>query len=193
MNVPDLIYGEPLLLAALAAGMVVLVHYQRGLTYREVVVLEYLKARLFDALDAKATKHGRPLAREAHAGDFVTTIDATPREIVNRTRPPFQPNLTSTAKFRILGVDETRSDSSADGTSGPVNGDVEWAHSQWASHYEHEGDAMQTHLVLFTDGTETAVYAHVEAPPTDPERHTEGEQLHGDAHERFADAYREGA
>jgi len=171
MDVPELIYSEPLLATALAAVLVALVHYQRGLAYREVVALEYLKARVFDALDAQATKHGRPLAREVHADDFVTTIDATPREIVRQIRPPAQPNLTSTAKFRI------------------IDGDVEWAHSQWAIRYDHDGDAMQTHVVLFTNGTETAVYAHVEPSVTTPEDHTEGEQLHGDAHSKFADAY----
>lgn len=171
-DIPEYIYSEPILLAALAAIMGLAVHYQRGLTYREVTTAETLKVSLFKRLDGVASDYGRPLAREIAEEDFVTTVDATPRELVSEVRPPFEPNLTSTAKFL------------------EADGHREWAHSQWAHRYEHSGREMQTHIVLFTRPERgTAVYAHVEASITDPEEHTEGEQLHGDVHQRFADAF----
>jgi hypothetical protein len=184
MDIPALIHGNALLLGALAVVMIVLVNYQKGLTYREAVVTEFAKARVFSALETvlpvtlprigripSPSQLDRPLTREAHADDFVGTIDATPREIVSTVRPPFQPNLTSTAKYRVL------------------DGQTVWAHSQWAEIYRQDGQDWQTHLILFPAGNATDVYVHVEAPPTDPERHTEGEQLLGDAHGRFSEAW----
>lgn len=184
MDIPSLIHGNALLLGALAVAMIVLVNYQKGLTYRECVFAEFAKARASNALEThlpitlprigripSPSQLGRPLTREAHAADFIGTIDATPREIISNVRPPFQPNLTSTAKYRIL------------------DGETYWAHSQWAEIYQHEGESWQTHAILFPTGDATDVYVHVEAPPTDPDRHTEGEQLAGDAHGRFSKAW----
>ena len=174
-DVPELIYGNPLLLAGLAAVLVLLVNYQKGLSYREVVVLSYLKVGVFAALDAVASRYGRSLATEAHDEDYLTTLDVPPRTIVRKVRPPAQPNLTSTAKYRTANDDAA---------------DRQWAHSQWAIRYDRDGEPWQTHVYLFTnpDGS-TDVYAHVERSVTDPEGHTEGKQINGDHHQRVADAY----
>lgn len=173
-DVPEAIYSNPALLAALTVALLAIAHYSRGLAYREVVALETLKAYAFRALDPLASRRGRPLTTEAHDADFITTLNAGPRAVVTSIRPPFAPNLTSTAKYRTA-----------------PDGDVQYAHSQWREVYDRDGDRFQTHGYLFPapDGTSTDVYAHVEAPPEEPEEHTDGEQVNGDAHQRFADAY----
>jgi len=158
---------------ALAVVLRIGIAYQRGLSYREVVAIEWMKthgARHFNAWLTR--RFDRPLTQEAHTEDFIGVIEATPREIVSGVRPPFQPNLFSTAKYR------THDDN------------AEWAHSQWAEYYDRDGEPWQTHVYLFPVDGQTAVYAHTEPSVTDPDAHEGGEQQRaGDVDGRFVEAW----
>lgn len=166
------ILENPALLAALTGAIIVLVHYQRGLSYREVVGLQWLTTLVFPAVNAKAAERGRPLIREkGPAGedpDYVETLPVGPREVIRELRPPFEPQLLSTAKYRT-----------------GENGGREWIHSQWV--YYHD-DGHQTHVYLFTNGGETDVYAHVEPAVTVPTEHHLGDQQPGDARGAYRSA-----
>jgi len=185
-DVPAVIFDDPVLVALLAVVLRAGIAWQRGLTYREVIVLESAKRNIARTLERllpitlpllgwtipSPAQAGRALTREAHVADHVTTVDASPREIVRAIRPPFQPNLFSTSKYRV------------------ANDSVEWAHTQWAIYYDHDGDPWKTHIYFFVVGPETAVYAHTEPSEATPEAHTRGgEQLPGDAHGKFAEVY----
>jgi len=168
-DIPALIYDNPLAVAVLTGLLIIAVYYMRTLSYRETVVAEFVKARAFVALNPVASRRGRPLIREAKEADYVDTLDATPREIVRQVRPPFQPNLLSTAKYRRL------------------NGGRDWAHSQWAAYH---GDGLQTHLMIYDNGNGRCdIYAHVESDVRSPAAHTDGDQRPGDADGIFREEY----
>jgi len=161
---------NPELVAILTVVMLVLVQYQRTLTYSEVVKYTRLKQKLAVLLDSYSRKHlNRPLVREKGRLDFVERVDMTPREFVKRVSPPFEPNLTSNVKYRVR--DDVR--------------EKEFVHSQWAYIYEKDGERKQTHLYLYAKGDTVDVFVHVETPVTSPIGHLENPQEHGDADGKY--------
>jgi len=169
----DTIVSHPVLSVALAAIIILLVHYQRGLAYREVIAIERLRQWVFPLLDARATAKGRPLLTERDPpredADHIATLSAPPRAIVRDLRAGgFEPQLLSTVKYYV------------------IDGQRTVAHSQWAFYHD---DDQQTHVYLFVDGEETHVYAHVEPAVFLPDAHHGGEdQQAGDTRGVVADA-----
>jgi hypothetical protein len=179
-DIPEAVYSSPALLGILVVAVAAALHWQAGLSYREYITAHRLKCYVFSILDPWATKHGRPLLRVKGPADqsneFVTTVTKPPREVARRLHGPFETHLVATAKGRER---TTR--------TGKY---FQWSHSQWVTFYEIDGEEWQTEVYLFSNGVNTTdVYAHAEPAVTDPQRHTEGQQLPGDAHGHFQAKY----
>lgn len=174
------ILTNPVLLVALASLIVLGVHYQRGLSYREYITAHRVKCLVFQVLDPLARKRGRPLVHTKgyNDGEHVRTPSMSPREVAEKIRPEFSPHLIASAKRRNL-----------------PDGSFEFAHSQWVQLYEHDGREFQTEVFLFPSKRSpggTDVYVHVEPAVTSPRAHLSGEQYDGDVHDRFVDAWTSG-
>jgi len=173
-TLPDVVFGDPLLTAALGVVLAAVVHYQQGLAYTEVVALERLKYHAARRLDSYLRERGRPLISKKRFDhpDHVVTLNQSPREVARALRAGgFAPQLLSTVKIRAPPnyVDE------------PVPAVTQWA-------FDH-GDGDQTHCYLFPENGRTAVFAHVEPVVTDAEAHEGGEeQQHGDVRGAVANA-----
>lgn len=164
-------FDSPLGVAVLAAVIGAIVKWQRGLSYREVVTLQTIANRLYPVLDLVASRYGRPLTRRKRHPDrdpdFYDSLPVSPREFVREIRPPFQPQLLSTAKWRREA------------------GAKRFIHSQWV--YYHD-DGQQTHVYLWAVDGGVEVYAHVEPSVRVPDKHHLGDQESGDARGALADA-----
>lgn len=178
-DIPEFIYSHPALLAILVVVVAALVQAQAGLSYRQYIAAHRAKCYVFSILDPVATKHGRPLVHVKGPADqdeeFDRTIQEPPARVAKRLHGPFETHLVASAKGR-----EQRT---ATGKR------FQWTHSQWVQIYQHEGQAWQTEVYLFKRGGWTDVYVHVEPAVIRPEAHTDGQQLDGDAHGKFAEVY----
>lgn len=165
-DLPELVFGDPLLTALVTAIVVAAVAYQRGLSYRRYRALHRAKYAAFARLDPVARRHGRPLVRTKHGRDdpeFVAAVGFPPervtRALVADTALDY--HLVATAKRRRTARG------------------MQWAHAQLAAFHD---DGTQTEVVVFpaADGRGTALYAHVETAVTDPEGHVTDAQTPGD-------------
>lgn len=172
MNIEEIVLSDPVLLIGLTLLLIIGVHYQRGLTYREFRMLHMLKCYVFAALDSRARELGRPLVwtkeyRE-DSPDFLETIEVSPKNVALELRKyGCSPHLLATAKCRKTSTG------------------VQWAHSQWV--YFHD-DGLQTEIYLFSSEDSTDVYAHLEGSVTDPKAHLDNKQIHGDPRGVFKQA-----
>lgn len=183
-DIPSAVYDRPALLAILLVAVAAAVHWQAGLSYREYILAHRLKCYLFSILNPAATRHGRPLVRTkgpaGQSDEFVTTVKKPPRAVARRLHGPFETHLVATAKAR----ERLRPDPYDYPTK-----ELQFAHSQWVTFYDIDGERWQTEVYLFERSHWTDVYAHAEPAVTDPQNHTEGRQLPGDAHGKFAEIF----
>lgn len=163
-NIPDLVFGSPVLSAILLITVYAILSWQRNLTYTEYMTRHGIKRMLFPKLDSWFRKAGRPLIREKgpcnSSDEFVTCVQMPLRAFfIKLVRYGFSPHLLATLKV-----------------------ERPWrspAAMQLIYNHDHE---TQTEVYVFQDADDKlAVYAHVESSPKDPEGHIEDEQIAGDA------------
>lgn len=154
----ETIFASPLLVAALVAVLIVAVHYQRGLNYREYRTAHLVKSRLFAAFE-------KPIEDRLGAGivndkgyrddeEFIETVDKSPREVFRRVRQEHNasPHLLAATKRR----------STPDGS--------QLTHSQLVKFDDDKN--RQTEFYLFDNGDgSTDLYGHDEVSVFNPEDH----------------------
>lgn len=164
--------AEPAFILGLTAAIVVLYFYTSALSYPEFVALTRVKHYVSLIIAPIASKRGLEIvATKPYRGkEFVTTVDATPREVSQKLEAyGFDKHLIAGSKRR-----QTK-----DGK--------QWAHTQWA--YQHK-DTQQTEVFIFPNGDNTTdIYAHVETSVYDPEGHLEDYQELGDTRGAFRKAW----
>ena len=130
--------------------------------------IEGLRRRILVLLDPAASVLGRPLIREKGGRDYIGTVEATDNEFESAIMPPYQRNLTSTRKYRI------------------IDGERQWADGSFV--YDPDDTDWQHHVFIFPeevgeDGTvkKLAVYGHKEkSAEKDPVGHVSDPQEPGD-------------
>lgn len=167
--------------------------------------IEGLRRRASLKLDPIFAPLGRPLVREKGARDFIGTVEASDNEFESAIMPPYQRNLTSTRKYRLVNVrdsEESLSRSSVVGDSShksPADdvrlertskvereGRRQWADGSFV--YDPDDTDWQHHVFIFPeevgeDGTvkKLAVYGHKEkSAEKDPVGHVSDPQEPGD-------------
>ena len=169
-NLTEFVTTNPEVAVVIGILAYVIVRFQRNLSYREYRFLQLGKSFLFPALDAYATKRGRPLVRYKNATDtseeYITSSESGPRETYKRLRQSgCSPHLLATLKAR-------QSDSG-----------TQYAHSQLV---RMVNDGMQVEYYLFPNADNgTDIYGHSETAVTDPEGHLEDPQTKAELPENF--------
>lgn len=141
--------NQPELIAAVTLIVAAIVHYQRGLTFREYRELMRFKRRVFPILDRMQPFNFRSFvhpkgAPEADPEHYATT-DADARTVWRRlTDAGGSPHLVSSLKRRPNGM-----------------------LSKWHFVWTHE-DGTQTEVYVFSDG---ALYCHHETAVSDVDGH----------------------
>ena len=169
INIQEVVFDNPLALAALTLVMILGVHYQRGLSFREYRALQRGKNAVFPALDSWARSNGHFLVRTKgregpESPEHLSTTPASPREVYRELRDAgFSPHLLASAKRRPHPAGEG------------------WQYAWAQLIYNHPEVTGQTEVYLFRQpGGGTAIYAHNETSVTDPEGHLRDEQVDGD-------------
>lgn len=162
---PDAIASRPWAVAGLAVVMILLLHYQRGLTWTEYRALHRLRLTLFPVLDRYWDGFVNPKGVRGKEPEYLTTVDAPLREVVARLRDGGGSwHLLSSIKRRPAADDSA------------VETELSAAHLVWT----HD-DGTQTEAYCYVNATGSVdVYAHAEPSVTTPREHLSGEQVDGD-------------
>jgi len=142
-------FQDPIVIASIGLGIALVLHYQRGLTFREYATLQRFKPRVFAMLDVlKPFGYDRfihekqmPNAEE----EFLKTTDLSPRELWTRLR-------TAGGSPHLLSSTKRRPDGSL---------------SKWHYVWTHE-DETQTEVYIYPCGD---VHIHHETSVTDIDGH----------------------
>mgnify|MGYP006866529151 CR=1 FL=1 len=174
-DIPDLIFSEPWAVAVLTAIVLLVLAWQRTLSYTEYRIANDAKYALFSLLDGWASKRGRPLIREKgwaeSSAEFVTTVDGDVRSVFATLRAAgFSPHLLATTKVRRT----------TDGREIPADAQLVFIH----------GNGQQTEAYLFGHQQGVDVYSHTEAAVYDPRGHVTDAQQAGDPRDVVRDALR---
>lgn len=120
---------------------------------------------LFEGVDRFLRPLGRATIQEVPTEDHIATVEASPDEVEELISPPFQRNLLSTRKYRVLSEE---------------NGGRQYAVGSWV--LDPEDTDWQQHIYLFpSPGGGAEVYGHLEPSVRQPAEHVDPETgTHGD-------------
>ena len=159
MTLPEL-FNDPRYYAVLVVVIVVLLQYQRTLSWTEYKRLHQFKLKVLPAIDRYTNLFVISRKGGVHDPEFVGETNRTVQESFKHlVKSGGSPHLINSLKLRT------------------INGEKQFSPAQVV--YSHT-DGSQTEVYLFPADNGTHVYAHVEPGPQTPEKHLEGWQKDGD-------------
>jgi len=158
MALPD-VFSNPLALGALTALIVLAVHYQRGLSWREYRTIHRLKQLTFPILQRRSPGGFDSFVNEKGGkddGEYLVTLNGSLREVTRML-------LDGGGSLHLISSVKRRT---TDGALSDAH--VVWFHS----------DGSQTEAYMYDDGGKVSIYAHHEASVTTPMEHIEDTNQH---------------